>query len=72
MGTGVLEEHAVCTFLVEMSGVRVSGYLHRLQGRWPVSLMRGVRKWIAFMFPFPISGHNIGCLFIFHFCVSLV
>jgi len=72
MGTSVLEEHVVFTFLLEMSGVRVSSYLHRLQGRWPVRLVRGERKWIAFLFPFPISGHNIGCLFIFHFCVSLV
>jgi len=60
------------TFLVEVGGVRVSGCPHRLQGRWPVGLMRGERKWVAFLFPFPISGHNIGCLFIFRFCVSLV
>lgn len=72
MDTNVFEEHTVFTFLVVLSGVRVSGYLHRLQGRWPVKLMRGERKWIAFLFQFPISGHNIDCLFVFHFCVSLV
>jgi hypothetical protein len=27
VGTSVLEEHAVFTLLVEVSGVRVSGYL---------------------------------------------